>query len=133
MSSKQPQDSASEPRADDNVSRVIFTTIMSSNTFVNTRNYSERLALVGFDRGFCHFKKGLNGIKIVLSFDVARERHILYEKSREISIVFINFTKSKKFHEKFIRQFFRIRFFKRVLLLYMQQRDGRAQRCLYVF
>ena len=96
MSSKQPQDSASEPRADDNVSRVIFTTIMSSNTFVNTRNYSERLALVGFDRGFCYFKKGLNGIKIVLSFDVARERHILYEKSREISIVFINFTKSKK-------------------------------------
>ena len=99
MSSKQPQDSASEPRADDNVSRVIFTTIMSSNTFVNTRNYSERLALVGFDRGFCYyFKKGLNGIKIVLSFDdVARERHIiLYEKSREISIVFIKISRNQK-------------------------------------
>ena len=92
MSSKQPQDSASEPKADDNVSRVIFTTIMSSNTFVNTRNYSERLALVGFDRGFCYFKKGLNGIKIVLSFDVTRERrHILEEKSQERSIFFINF------------------------------------------
>ena len=96
MSSKQPQDSASEPRADDNVSRVIFTTIMSSNTFVNTRNYSERLALVGFDRGFCHFKKGLNGIKIVLSFDVARECHILYEKSREISIKFSLISRDQK-------------------------------------
>ena len=99
MSSKQPQDSASEPKADDNVSRVIFTTIMSSNTFVNTRNYSERLALVGFDRGFCHFKKGLNGIKIVLSFDVTRASGVTsfkknLKKDQYFLLIFDNFTKN---------------------------------------